>query len=143
MIVLDTNVLSEVLKPSPATGVLRWLADQDPSSVFTTSVSAAEILYGVEVLPLGKRRAALLVACEKIFGEEFSGRVLPFDEAAAGVFARIAASRREPRPPISQFDAMIAAIARSRRAALATRNIGDFEHAGLSLINPWLYTPQQ
>jgi len=82
VIVLDTNILSEVLKPSPA-GVLRWLAEQEPSGVFTTSVTAAEILHGVEVLPAGKRRTSLLSACEKILQEEFAGRILPFDEASS------------------------------------------------------------
>src|SRR5271165_2319560 len=135
--VLDTNVLSEVLKPSPLPQVLRWLAEQEPTAVFTTSVTAAEILYGVEVLPVGRRRSALLSACEKILYEEFAGRILPFDEAAARVYPKIVGARRAARLPISQFDAMIAAIARSQRAALATRNTSDFAHCGLRLIDPW------
>ena len=102
---------------------------------------------GVEVLPTGKRRTLPLAACEKIFEQEFAGRILPFDEGAARYFPKSVASRRAQGLPISQMDAMIASIVLSRRAALATRNTGDFEHTALRLINPWLkrsaYTPQQ
>ena len=137
MILLDTNVLSEALKPLPSPIVLRWLAAQEPSSVFTTSVTQAEILYGIETLPPGKRRTRLLAAVEKMFAEEFEGRILPFDEDSARAFAGIVAARDAAGRPISQFDAMIAAIARSHRAAVATRNTADFQHCGIDLINPW------
>ena len=137
MILLDTNVLSEALKPLPSPIVLRWLAAQEPSSVFTTSVTQAEVLYGIETLPPGKRRTRLLAAVEKMFAEEFEGRILPFDEDAARAFAGIVAARDAAGRPISQFDAMIAAIARSHRAAVATRNTADFQHCGIDLINPW------
>ena len=93
MIVLDTNVLSEALKPAPAEGVLRWLAAQAPAAVFTTNITLAEILYGLELLPAGKRRLQLLTAVEKMFAEQFEGRILSFDEEAARLFAGIAASR--------------------------------------------------
>ena len=115
MIVLDTNVLSESLKPVPSGVVPRWLAAQARSAVFTTTITLAEVLYGVEALPPGKRRTRWLAAVERMFAEEFSGRILPFDEAAARVFAELVASRDAAGRPISQFDAMIAAIARSRR----------------------------
>ena len=137
MILLDTNVLSEALKPLPSPIVLRWLAAQEPSSVFTTSVTQAEVLYGIETLPPGKRRTRLLAAVEKMFAEEFEGRILPFDEDSARAFAGIVAARDAAGRPISQLDAMIAAIARSHRAAVATRNTADFQHCGLDLINPW------
>jgi predicted nucleic acid-binding protein len=138
VIVLDTNVLSEVLKPMPSEIVLRWLAKQNPRTVFTTAITQAEVLYGVELLPAGKRRARLLTATENVFTEDFHGRVLPFDEAAARVFAKIGATRSAVGLPISQFDAMIAAIARSRGAdAVATRNTADFERCGVEIINPW------
>ena len=136
MILLDTNVLSEALKPLPSPIVLRWLAAQEPSSVFTTSVTQAEILYGLATLPPGKRRTRLLAAVEKMLAEEFEGRILPFDEDAARAFAGIVAARDAAGRPISQFDAMIAAIARSHRAAVATRNTADFQHCGIDLINP-------
>ena len=137
MIVLDTNVLSEALKPRPAAGVLRWLADQAPSSVFTTTITMAEILYGVESLPPGKRQTQLLAAVEQMFAEQFEGRLLPFDEESARVFASIVAFRKTTGRPISQMDAMIAAIARSNRAVLSTRNSADFDHCGIQVINPW------
>ena len=137
MIVLDTNVLSEALKPSPSDVVLRWLAAQEPSSVVTTTITQAEVLYGIESLPPGKRRVRLSDAIEKIFAEGFQGRILPFDEEAARAFAKIVVARHAVGRPISQFDAMIAAIARSRHAALATRNTADFERCGIPIIDPW------
>ena len=137
MIVLDTNVLSEVLKPLPSGIVVRWLAAQDPRAVFTTTITQAEVLYGIEVLHAGKRRAGLLAAIEKMFAEEFQDRILPFDDDTARGFAKIVAARDAAGLPISQFDAMIAAIARSRGAAVATRNTRDFERCGIQIINPW------
>ena len=137
MIVLDTNVLSEALKPLPSPIVIDWLAAQEPSSVFTTAITQAEVLYGVETLPAGRRRMRLLAAVEKMFAEEFEGRILPFDEDAARAFAGIVAARDRAGRPISQFDAMIAAIARSHRAAVATRNTADFQNCGVDVINPW------
>ncbi|MFY9728310.1 MAG: type II toxin-antitoxin system VapC family toxin [Bryobacteraceae bacterium] len=137
MIILDTNVLSEALKPVPSAVVLRWLAAQAASVVFTTTITMAEVLYGVEALPPGKRRTRLLAAVEKMFAEEFEGRILPFDEDATRAFAGIVASRDRAGHPISQFDAMIAAIARSHRAAVATRNTADFDHCGIQVIDPW------
>ncbi|HEY1185117.1 MAG TPA: type II toxin-antitoxin system VapC family toxin [Bryobacteraceae bacterium] len=137
MIILDTNVLSEALKPVPSDTVLRWLAAQSPSAVFTTTITLAEVLYGVETLPRGKRQTRLLAAVEKMFAEEFEGRILPFDEDAARVFPGIVASRNTAGRPISQFDAMIAAIARSHRAAVATRNTADFDRCGIRVLDPW------
>jgi len=137
VIILDTNVISEALKPLPSGAVLRWLAAQTPSAVFTTTIALAEVLYGVEALPPGRRRTRLLAAVEKMFAEGFEGRILPFDEDAARVFASLVASRDRAGRPISQFDAMIAAIARSHRAAVATRNTADFDRCGISVIDPW------
>ena len=137
MIVLDTNVLFEALKPTPSGEVLRWLAAQSTASVFTTTITMAEVLYGVEALPSGKRRTRLLAAVESMFAEQFEGRVLPFDEEAARLFASIVASRNAADRPISQMDAMIAAIVRSNRAVLSTRNTADFDRCGIQVINPW------
>lgn len=137
MIILDTNVLSEALKPSPSEGVLRWIGEQEPLSVFTTTITQAEVLYGIETLPVGKRRVRLLAAVEKVLAGAFHGRILPFDEEAARVFPKIVAGRDALGRPISQLDALIAAIARSRGAVLATRNTRDFDHCGLRIINPW------
>jgi predicted nucleic acid-binding protein len=138
MIVLDTNTLSETLKPSPSQIVLSWLAAQEPRAVFTTAVTQAEMLHGIESLPAGKRKTHLSAAVERIFEERFPGRILPFDEEAARLFAKIVRQRDAVGRPISQFDAMIAAIARSRSAAVATRNISDFEGCGIRVINPWV-----
>ena len=138
MIILDTNTLSETLKPVPSNILLGWLAGQDPVSIYTTAISQAEMLYGVEALPAGRRREQLAQVVEEIFAQDFLGRVLPFDQQSAREFASIVASRKAVGRPISQFDAMIAAIARSQSAAVATRNTGDFEHCGIRLINPWI-----
>lgn len=137
MIVLDTNVLSEMLKASPAAPVEAWLEAQSPADVFTTAITQAEILYGIGLLPTGRRRADLEAAIEPIFEVDFAGRVLAFDGEAASAYARIAASRQQSGRPISQFDAQIAAIAVSRGACVATRNVADFVDVGVAIINPW------
>jgi predicted nucleic acid-binding protein len=137
MIVLDTNVLSEALRPLPESSVLRWLANQPRASLFTTTVTRGEVLYGIRVLSDGKRRRGLWDAATRIFSEDFAGQVLSFDGDAADMYAEIAASRRLAGKPISQFDAMIAAMARSRGASLATRNVKDFEDCGIDVVNPW------
>jgi predicted nucleic acid-binding protein len=137
MIVLDTNVLSETLRVRPADPVARWLREQPSQALFTTSVCEAEMLYGLALLAKGKRRSTLETMVQAIFAESFAGRILPFDSAAAKAFAEIAADRRAAGRPISQFDAEIAAIVRSRGAALATRDLGDFAGCGIELINPW------
>lgn len=137
MIVLDTNVLSELMRPAPSETVLRWVAGYPAASLFTTTVTQAEILFGLALLPDGRRRSDLLAAARQMFAEDFAGRVLPFDTAAATAFAPIAAGRRQKGRPTGAFDAQIAAIASSRGAALATRNGADFLDCGLSLVNPW------
>lgn len=137
MIVLDTNVLSEAIRPDPAPPVLHWMAAQPNERLFTTAITAVEILYGLATLPLGRRRAALELAVRQMLAEDFAGRVLAFDSLAAEEYARIAVVRRKQGRPIGQFDAQIAAIASSRGAALATRNVADFESCGVDLINPW------
>jgi|ERR1051326_3330883 predicted nucleic acid-binding protein len=137
MIVLDTNVLSETLRPKPADSVKRWMENQPATALFTTAISEGEIRYGVSLMPPGRRRAALEQAVAAIFTEEFVGRVLPFDSVAAKAFADIAARRRRLGRPISEFDAQIAAIAASHGAAVATRNVQDFTDCGIKLVSPW------
>ena len=117
--------------------MLRWLDAQEPLSVYTTTITQAEILYGIEALPRGKRQTRLATAAEQTFAEDYRGRILPFDEEAARRFGKIMTTRSAAGRPISQFDAMIAAIARCHGASLATRNIVDFEGCGIQLINPW------
>lgn len=137
MILLDTNILSELMRPAPEAAVERWLADQPAASVFISAITEAELRYGLALLPSGKRRSSLTAVLQDMLAEDFSGRILPFDSSAAVDFAEIAADRRQAGRPISQADAQIAAIARSRGAALATRNVADFERCGVELLNPW------
>jgi toxin FitB len=137
MIVLDTNVLSEALRHSPEPCVLEWLTRQPRASLFTTTVTQGEVLYGIRLLADGKRRRGLWDAAKRIFDEDFAGQVLNFDSDAADMYAEIAASRRMAGKPISQFDAMIAAMARSRGASLATRNAKDFDGCGIDVVDPW------
>lgn len=137
MIVLDTNVLSEVLRPEPEPRVLAWLDQQPANSVFTTAITQGEILYGIRLLADGQRRRKLWDTAAAIFDDDLDGRVLSFDSDAAGHYAQIAASRRATGRPISQFDATIAAISRSYGATLATRNTKDFEGCGIDVVNPW------
>lgn len=137
MIILDTDVISEMMRPKPAAAVAAWFALQPTAALFTTALTQAEILYGLALLPAGKRRLALQAAATALFEEDFAGRLLPFDADAAPQFAEIAAGRRSLGQPISQTDAQIAAIARSRAASIATRNVRDFAQCGVALINPW------
>jgi len=115
----------------------RLKAKQQRTSLFTTTVTQGKVLYGIRLLADGKRRRSLWDAAKRIFTEDFSGQVLSFDSDAADMYAGIAASRRMAGKPISQFDAMIAAMARSRGASLATRNVKGFEDCGIELIDPW------
>jgi len=137
MIVLDTNVLSELMRPAPAPVVIRWIAGHATTSLFTTTITQAEILYGLELLPEGRRRHSLATAIEAIFREDLRDRILPFDSAAARVYGPIVAARRRSGRPISQMDAQIAAVARSREATVATRNVLDFEGCGVEVIDPF------
>ena len=139
MIVLDTNVNvgSELMKLAPAEAVARSIAERPASTLYTTSITQAEILHGVMLLPSGKRRGALEAAAEAMFAEDFDGRVLPFGSEAARAYAQISAQRRRAGRPISHFDAQIAAIARSARSSVATRNAVDYEDCGIQVLNPW------
>lgn len=137
MIVLDTNVLSDLMRPAPSDAVVSWLSAQPNSSQYITSVTQSEILHGILLLPTGKRRTALLSAAEAMFEHDFAGRILAFGMDAAPLYAKIAADRRRAGHPISQFDAQIAAIVRATGAKLATRNVTDFSGCGITVVNPW------
>jgi predicted nucleic acid-binding protein len=137
VIVLDTNVISEMMRPSPDPAVESWMAGRPAATLFTTTITQGELLYGVALLPAGRRRSALQTALEALFAEDFFGRLLPYDSDAARAFAEIAAARRKLGSPITQFDAQIAAIARSRNAELATRNVRVFHHCGIVVLDPW------
>lgn len=137
MIILDTNVLSELMRPKPSPVVVAWVARQPAAELFTTSISEAEVFYGIELLTKGKRREGLLAAAEAMFAEDLAGRIFGFESDAARVFSKIAAHRRALGRPISHADAQIAAIAQMRGAKLATRNVADFEDCGLDVLDPW------
>lgn len=137
MIILDTNVVSELLRPEPSSLVETWLARQDGADVFLTAVGESELRHGVAVLPAGRRRNLLAKAISSILEEDFRNRILPFDSAADRAYAAIAVSRRSAGRPISQFDCQIAAIVACHSAVLATRNTTDFEGCGIEMINPW------
>jgi predicted nucleic acid-binding protein len=137
MIILDTNVISELMRPKPSAQVVSWVAKQSAIELFTTSITEAEIFYGVELLTTGKRRVGLLAAAEAMFETDFAGRILDFDSDAARAFSRIGARRRALGKPISHADAQIAAIAQLHRAALATHNVADFANCEIRIIDPW------
>ena len=137
MILLDSNVVSELMKAAPAGNVIGWVAAQPASSLYTTSITQAEILHGIMLLPSGKRRHGIEAAAQAMFAEEFEGRILGFGSDAALPYARIASERRRAGRPISSFDAQIAAIARSAGAVIATRNVADFSDCRVEVVNPW------
>lgn len=136
MIVLDTNVVSELMRPSPSAAVRDWVTRQPQSELCTTAVTVAEIRYGLERLVSGHRRDRLVEVAAEIFAA-FRESILPFDADAADLYARIVSHRDRTGMPIEGFDAQIAAICRTRGAALATRNVKDFEETGLAIIDPW------
>lgn len=137
-ILLDTNVLSELMRPQPAAGVLAWFAGQRDAMFFVSAVTRAEILLGIALLPTGKRRDGLAVAAERMFEEDFAGRGLAFDDACAAEYALLVSERLRQGQPVSTEDGQIAAIALRHGLPLATRNTKDFTGiTGLTLINPW------
>ena len=137
MIILDTNVVSELLRPSPDRTVETWVADRPAANLYFSAVGEAELRYGVAILPAGRRRDALASAIEAILREDFDERILPFDSAAARAYATIAAARHAAGRTASPSDCQIAAIARSSRMAVATRNVRDFDDMGIELLDPW------
>ncbi len=137
MIVLDTNVVSELMRPSPDPTVFEWAMGQAAETMFVTAISKAEVLFGVALLPAGSRRTALQEAAVKAFDLDFAGKVLPFDEIAAEHYAVTAAHRRSAGLTVTPLDLQIAAIALSRNAAVATRNVTDFQGFGPPVVNPW------
>jgi predicted nucleic acid-binding protein len=136
MIVLDTNVISEMMRSEPNPTVFAWMAAQPRSTLFTTSITQIEVVYGIAALPAGRRRNVLALAADAIFTEELEGRILPLASSAASHYAEIVLARRIAGKPIEGFDALIAAIARAAEATIATRDIGGFEGCGVTLINP-------
>lgn len=137
MIVLDTNVLSALMRREPDQRVVGWLDAQPRTSVWLTSVTVLEIRYGLQILPLGKRRSLLIKSFETLLTGQLSGRVAPFDAAAAQRAADLMAARRQKGRPGDLRDTMIAGIVLTSHATLATRNIAHFEDLSVPLANPW------
>ena len=137
MVLLDTNVVSELMRAAPSREVLVWMDELPPRELFVTAVTEAEVRTGITILPAGARRRGLAEAAERTLGGLFAGRILLFDSSAARAYAEIAASSRATGRPISQSDCQIAAIARSRSMAVATRNVRDFSETGIEVIDPW------
>jgi toxin FitB len=137
MILLDTNVLSELMRPVPAPAVEGWLSRQPVAATFISAITEAELRYGLALLPEGRRQRDLVVQAEAMLAQDFAGRILPFDSPAAAAYARIAAARRRSGRPISQADAQIAGIAVSRGASVATRDAAAFVDCGIDVIDPW------
>ena len=136
MFLLDTNVISELMREQPDPAVFAWVAARPRDTLYTTSVSEAELFNGISAMPDGRRRDTLAGAAEALFAAEFAGRVLPFAGVAARRYGEIVVSRRTAGKPIGAFDALIAATALASGASMVTRNVDDFEGCGLTLINP-------
>jgi toxin FitB len=137
VIVLDTNVVSELMRAAPAPGVARWVDTFDAGDVFITAVTAAELLYGVARLPEGRRKQELYIKVGELLAEDFRDQVLPFDGPAAAHYAEICVAREGAGHPISMADAQTAAICRGWSADLGTRNVDDFLNTGVNVVNPW------
>ncbi|HEY0696158.1 MAG TPA: type II toxin-antitoxin system VapC family toxin [Kribbella sp.] len=136
MIVIDTNVASELMKPSPDPSVRDWIVAHRGDRLHTTAITVAEIRYGIERLPAGRRRDLLKLTADDLFSA-FKEQILPFDAAAAAVYPLVVTQRERVGMPIDGFNAQIAAICRTRDARLATRNLKDFVDTGLDVVNPW------
>lgn len=137
MIILDTNVVSEPMKPGGHRGVQTWLDDQIAETLYITSISLSELLLGVEVLPDGKRKAGLGAALSDLLSTLFGARVLPFDQQAAMTYARCVNQARAAGRAISMADGQIAAIAAVHGFTVATRDTAPFAAAGVPVVNPW------
>ncbi len=137
MILLDTNVLSALMRREPEPFVVRWLDSLPPESVWTTSITVFEVRLGLEILASGRRRRRLEAAFDQVLDEDFEDRVVVFDRSAAEAAGRIAAARRAAGRPVEIRDVQIAGITAARKATLATRNIRHFEGLGIDLVDPW------
>ena len=134
---LDTNVVSELIRKSPAPAVVNWVSDHPLEDLFLSAVSEAELRYGAAILPAGRRRDTLFLKIDAMLRDAFEDRVLPFDSDAARAYGNIAAVRRSAGRPVAPADCQIAAIAASRGMTVATRNVRDFEDMGIEILDPW------
>lgn len=136
MIIVDTNVTSELMKPAPAPAVVGWVRGHDPTELYTTSITLAEITYGIQRLQDGRRKALLQATADEVFST-FAEHVLAFDTGAARQYGQIVSHREDVGAPIEGVDAQIASICRAHHAALATRNVKDFQETGIVMVDPW------
>lgn len=137
MMILDTDVLSALMRPQPEEPVVTWLNRQPRTSVWITSVTVLEVKFGLQKLPLGRRRSFLMKAFEILLADKIGRRIAPFDAAAAGYAADLMVSRHKRGRPVELVDTMIAGIALASHASLATRNVSHFQDLSVSVINPW------
>ena len=137
MIILDTNIISELMKPLPNEQVMAWISEQQTESLFVTSITIAEISYGISILPKGSKRSFLETAFHQAINEAFSNRILFFDDISAHVYGAVMAQRKIQGKPMSIPDGQIAAIAKTHKAVLATRNLSDFIDSGIQLTDPF------
>ncbi len=138
MIILDTNVLSEQIKLEPSQSVLKWAATVPSGELYTTTISEAEMLIGLALLPAGRKRNLLAAQIANIFHRDFEDKILPFDSRAARAMSSLPLQLGRQGRPIVDTDAMIAAIATAHRATVSTRNVRDFQRLGVAVVNPWL-----
>ncbi len=138
MILLDTNVISEMMKPSPSLKVIDWLDQEDVMQLFVSTITIAEIFYGIQSLPSGKRKNTLEESFQNVLQEGFKHRILSFNEKAAEFYGQLMSHRKKIGKPLSILDGQIAALAVSEKASLATRNVRDFVDCHLSVINPFV-----
>jgi len=139
MILLDTNVVSELMRPAPSEAVLAWFAAQDAADLYLSAIGEAELRRGAAMLPAGSRHDQLMAAIDAMITEDFAGRILPFDSNAAQAFVLVFLERRAAGRPISFADGQIAATARAQGAAIATRNTADFAGCDIAVIDPWAH----
>jgi predicted nucleic acid-binding protein len=137
MVIVDTNIVAEMMKESPAQAVVSWFNDQESAALFLTTITIGEIGYGLRIMPHGRRRLQLEQGLERVLAEAFAGRILSFDEEAARHYGDVMGRRKEIGRPLSVQDGQIASIARARGGAVATRNVRDFVECGVEIVNPF------
>lgn len=135
--ILDTNIISEMMRPKPNASVLTWLNEQDAAQLFVATITIGEIFYGLEALPAGRRRQRLAASFEHLIRDAFDSRLLAFDETAARCYGSIMAARRKMGRPLGALDGQIAATALANRMTVVTRNTKDFADCGLDIVNPF------
>jgi len=137
MILLDTNVISEAMRPVPEPSVMAWLNSQNAAELWTSTIVVAEVYSGLDLMPAGKRQRQLFASAELMFDKFFGARILALDLPAARAYRAVLKSRRAKGLPIDEMDALLAATALANSSALATRNVAHFQSCGISILNPW------